>query len=113
MRGAETDPLVVKVLDLLAENKVLEQRGSSWSGLQAGLVVHGTADIRGEDAAAVVDPELLMDILLLWRVGAGFERTRIGVRAGGQRRAEKAARLQQSPDTTHFLRRIWRCKNNY
>jgi hypothetical protein len=49
-----TYTLMVEMLDLLAEDEVLEQRGASRTRLQAGLVLHGAADIRRHIASAVI-----------------------------------------------------------
>jgi hypothetical protein len=49
-----TYTLMVEMLDLLAEDEVLEQRGASRARLQAGLVLHGAADIRRHIASAVI-----------------------------------------------------------
>lgn len=54
---------MVEVLDLLAEDEVLEQRRASRAGLQANLVFDGAAHIRSEVTFAVVHLELLKDVV--------------------------------------------------
>ena len=57
-----THPFMVKVLDLLAKDKIFEEGRAPDTGLQAGLIFHGPADIRCHEAGAVVDLVLVEEI---------------------------------------------------
>lgn len=59
--------LMVEVLDLLAEDKVLKQGGTSLASLQTGLVGDGTSNVRGHVGVAVIEVELGQELLSLYR----------------------------------------------
>ncbi len=50
---------MVEMLDLLPEDKVLEQRRAPDASLEAELVLYGAADVRCHEACAVVHLELV------------------------------------------------------
>jgi hypothetical protein len=54
---------MVEMLDLLAENKIFEQRRSPHAGFQADLVPHGATNIRRHVAAAVVYLILVKEVI--------------------------------------------------
>lgn len=58
--GDEGKPytLVIEASDLLAEDKVLEERGAALAGFETPLVLYGAADVAAEVALAIVDIEL-------------------------------------------------------
>lgn len=60
-------PLMVEVLDLLAEHKVLKQGGTSLASLQTGLVGDGTSNVRGHIGVAVIEVELGQKLLSFHR----------------------------------------------
>ena len=65
LEGMQTHPFVIKVLDLLPEDKVFEQRRAADAGLQAVLVFNGAADIRGQEAFAIVNLKLCQELTRL------------------------------------------------
>lgn len=58
-----TYPLVIKVLDFLTEDEVLQQGWTALSGLQTVLIRDGAADISGHVAVAVIEIELGQELL--------------------------------------------------
>lgn len=58
-----TYPFVIEALDLLAENKVLEQSRAPFANAEAVLVRDRTADIRGHEGIIVIEVELRQELL--------------------------------------------------
>jgi hypothetical protein len=53
---------MIKTLDLLAEDEILQESGPTLSSLQAVLVFDGTANIRGQESVLVVQIEIGQEI---------------------------------------------------
>lgn len=64
-RKGRTDSFMVKMLDLLTEDEVLEQSRASLANAQAVLVGDRTANVGGHEGASVVDIELRQEFLRL------------------------------------------------
>ena len=75
---------MVEVLDLLAEDEVLEQRGAAFAGLEAAAVLDGAADVGREEGVGVVQRELVEEVgavaVAPVHIGAGGG---LGQRGGG------------------------------
>jgi hypothetical protein len=54
--------LMIKTLDLLAEDEILQKGGPTLSSLQAVLVFDGTANIRGHEGVLVVQIEVGQEV---------------------------------------------------
>lgn len=58
---------MIKALDLLAKNEVLQEGWTTLSGLQAVLIFNGTADIRSHESVLVVQVEVGQELLGICR----------------------------------------------
>lgn len=65
--------LMVEVLDLLAEDEVLEERGAALASAQAVLVRKRTANIAGQVDIRVIDLELRHELVRLLSISARLE----------------------------------------
>lgn len=73
MHSALGDALVVEVLDLLAENEILEKRRPTLTDAEAVLIGDGATDIACEVGVGVIELELRQELVRLRGLSARLE----------------------------------------
>lgn len=94
---------MIKVLNLLAEDEVFQQRRPSHTSLQAALVLNRTPNIRRQEALAVVHRGFGNAVELVPGFCACLQRPRIGKgTTRGACKAQKRAHWEQGVGETHL-----------
>jgi hypothetical protein len=96
---------MVKMLDLLSKDEVLQQSWTIYTSLQTSLVFNRASNIRGQEVLAIIDLKLLEKLggsLTLMLLSTGVKSTRVSEGATGcTGQTQERARWEQSLDDTH------------